>query len=84
MQIRTYRYWRLGRCTRGDACAFRHVGQPAPRLLPCRFWRLGRCFRGAAACAFSHDPNTREPCPALLEAGKEWRRRVVGRGGGCG
>ncbi|KXZ44763.1 hypothetical protein GPECTOR_62g878 [Gonium pectorale] len=62
------RFWRLGRCAKGAGCPFRHVGQPATRLLPCRYWRLGRCSYGDA-CIYSHDPRTAEPCMQLLETG---------------
>ncbi len=62
------RFWRLGRCAKGAACAFPHTGEPVTRLVPCRFWRQGRCSRGDA-CPFSHDPATPEPCQEALQAG---------------
>eukprot|EP00906_Rhabdomonas_costata_P010894 RCo015322 len=42
-------HYRLGTCTRGEACTFLHA------LLPCKFG--SECRRGAALCPFVHDEN---------------------------
>jgi len=49
------RFYSVGRCSKGAACAFSHEGDcDGPRAPPCRFFLGGMCTKGTA-CAFSHD-----------------------------
>ena len=61
------RFWQLGRCSQGDACPYRHEGQPLTRSVPCKYFRVGKCAKGDA-CAYSHDLSA-EVCRNLLLTG---------------
>ncbi len=65
------RFWQLGRCNQGDACPYRHEGQPLTKSVPCKYFRVGKCSKGDA-CAYSHDLSA-EACRNLLLAGARTR-----------
>jgi hypothetical protein len=69
------RFWQLGRCSQGDACPYRHEGQPLTKATACKYFRVGKCAKGDA-CPYSHDLSS-EMCKNLLLTG------VWGGGGGC-
>eukprot|EP00798_Chlamydomonas_sp_ICE-L_P016731 gene16731-23000_t len=60
------RFWRLGRCSRGDDCTYSHECPQATKLIPCKF--LASCPKGGA-CPFAHDLNRRQFCPEFICTG---------------
>ncbi|KAG2230723.1 hypothetical protein INT48_004776 [Thamnidium elegans] len=56
-------YFLKGFCKQGDACTFKHEGEPAPPptlKTVCQFFKTGSCNQGAE-CLYSHDLKI-EPC----------------------
>lgn len=58
------KFFLFGKCSKGEACPFRHEGMPVTRFIRCHFFQQGNCGKGEE-CPYSHDDIV-EPCKQLV------------------